>query len=152
MKTNYFKNYTYLLAIAFCLFLASCKEQKADLIVYNGLIYTVNQNFDTAQAMAIKDGKIIAVGTNESIRDSYKATEELDAKGKAIYPGFIDAHAHFFGYGQSLQSADLRETQSWEEVISRLVEFAKTHPDGWLSGRGWDQNDWPNKQFPSKKS
>ena len=80
--------------------------------------------------------------------DVYKR-QEVDAAGKAIYPGFIDAHAHFYGYGQSLQSADLRGTKSWDEVISRLNEFAKTHPDGWLTGRGCDQNDWDNKQSVS---
>ena len=133
--------------IIFC----SCNTPKADLVIYNAKIYTVNEKFDIAEAMAVKDGKILAVGTSEEIRKQFSGKEEIDAAGKAIYPGFIDAHAHFYGYGQSLQSADLRGTKSWDEVISRLQEFAKTHPDGWLTGRGWDQNDWDNKQFPSKE-
>jgi hypothetical protein len=124
---------------------------KADLIIYNAKIYTVNEKFDIAEAMAIKDGKILAVGNSAEIRKQFSGKEEIDAAGKAIYPGFIDAHAHFYGYGQSLQSIDLRGTKSWEEVINRLNEFAKTHPDGWLTGRGWDQNDWEDKQFPSKE-
>lgn len=132
------------------LFLGSCSTEEADLIVYNGKVYTVNEKFDTAQAFALKDGKILAVGSNQEIRKQFRATEELNAEGKAIYPGFIDAHAHFFGYGQSLQSADLRGTKSWDEVCQRLLEFSKTHPEGWLTGRGWDQNDWSNKQFPDK--
>ena len=136
-----------LCAITFC----ACTKQNADLIVYNAKVYTVNENFDVAEAIAVKDGKILSVGKTAELREMYSANEELDAKGKAIYPGFIDAHAHFYGYGESLQSADLRETKSWDEVINRLVAFAKTHPDGWLTGRGWDQNDWPNKQFPSKE-
>lgn len=131
--------------------LCSCNMPKADLIIYNAKIYTVNEKFDIAEAMAIKDGKILAVGKSEDIRKQFSGKEEIDADGKAIYPGFIDAHAHFYGYGQSLQSADLRGTKSWDEVISRLQEFEKTHPDGWLTGRGWDQNDWDNKQFPSKE-
>ncbi|MGF1923779.1 MAG: amidohydrolase [Bacteroidia bacterium] len=143
------KQLSFLLALL--LLLTSCSKQKVDLIVYNGKIYTVNDKFDMAEAMAVKDGKVIGVGTSDDIREEFKANEEVDAKGKAVYPGFIDAHAHFFGYGQSLQSADLKETKSWEEVLSRLSDFAKTHPDGWLIGRGWDQNDWADKQFPTKE-
>lgn len=131
--------------------LSSCFSKKADLIVYNAKVYTVNAKFDTVQAFAVREGKIIATGTDQEIRKAYSATEELDAQGKAVYPGFIDAHAHFYGYGESLQTADLRDTKSWEEVLGRLTAFAKTHPAGWLIGRGWDQNDWNNKAFPDKE-
>ncbi|RZJ77241.1 MAG: amidohydrolase, partial [Flavobacterium sp.] len=141
----------FLSLIALLFILSGCTKPKADLIVFNAKIYTVNEKFDVAEAMAIKDGKILAVGSEADIKKQYAGSEEMDAKGKTIYPGFIDAHAHFYGYGESLQSADLRGTKSWDEVINRLVEFAKTHPDGWLTGRGWDQNDWPNKQFPTKE-
>lgn len=131
--------------------LSGCGKQKVDLILYNGKIYTVNDKFDLAEAIAVHDGKIIGVGTNESIRSTFKSSEEIDVHGKAVYPGFIDAHAHFFGYGQSLQTANLKETASWDEVLTHLTAFAKTHPDGWLIGRGWDQNDWEDKQFPTKE-
>lgn len=143
------KRFLYLLLAA--TFFYGCSKPQADLIVYNAKIYTVNDKFEVVEAMAIKDGKIISLGQSAAIRGQYKAKEELDAKGKAIYPGFIDAHAHFFGYGESLQTADLRGTNSWQEVLDRLNEFAKTHPDGWLTGRGWDQNDWPDKQFPNRE-
>lgn len=143
------KQLSFLLALL--LLLTSCSKQKVDLIIYNGKIYTVNDKFDIAEAIAIQDGKIVAVGTNKDIRKQFNANEEVDVHGKAVYPGFIDAHAHFFGYGQSLQSADLRGTASWDEVLTRLTDFAKTHPDGWLIGRGWDQNDWTDKQFPTKE-
>lgn len=131
--------------------LSGCGKQKVDLILYNGKIYTVNDKFDLAEAIAVHDGKIIGVGTNESIRSTFKSSDEIDVHGKAVYPGFIDAHAHFFGYGQSLQTANLKETASWDEVLTHLTAFAKTHPDGWLIGRGWDQNDWEDKQFPTKE-
>ncbi len=134
------------------LFLSSCFSKKADLVIYNAKVYTVNNKFDTVQAFAVENGKIIALGTDEEIRKKYVATEEVDAKGKAVYPGFIDAHAHFYGYGESLQMADLKDTQSWEEVCERLTAFAATHPEGWLIGRGWDQNDWKNKNFPDKSA
>ncbi|MBB2145679.1 amidohydrolase family protein [Pedobacter sp. LMG 31464] len=136
---------------ALLLILFGCGKPQADLLIYNAKIYTVNDKFDIAEAMAVKDGKILAVGSSADILKQYGATEEVDANGKAVYPGFIDAHAHFFGYGESLQSADLTGTTSWEGVLNRITEFAKTHPDGWLTGRGWDQNDWQNKQFPSKE-
>lgn len=137
--------------VAIALFLMSCNNQKADLVVYNARIYTVNEGFEVVEAMAIKDGKILAVGKSEEIKAQYPAAAMLDGEGKAIYPGFIDAHAHFFGYAQSLNNANLTEAKSWEEVLTRLQEFARTHPDGWLTGRGWDQNDWPGKQFPTKE-
>lgn len=138
-----------LLASAAVLF-SSCGKQQADLILYNGKVYTVNDTFDTVQAFAVKDGKVVATGTTEEIRNKYSAHQEVNAEGNPVYPGFIDAHAHFFGYGQGLQSADLRETRSWEEVCDKLKAFATTHPEGWLIGRGWDQNDWPTKAFPDK--
>lgn len=142
-------------AILFCLalvvLLAACTGQKADLLVYNAKIYTVNGGFDIAQAMAVKDGKILALGTNDELKAAYRATTTFDAEGKAIYPGFIDAHAHFVGYAESLNRADLTGANSWDEVLQRLQEFAKSNPEAWLLGRGWDQNDWDQKQFPTKQ-
>jgi predicted amidohydrolase YtcJ len=140
-----------LTTLACCMaLLSSSFAQKADLIVYNAKVYTVNDKFDTVQAFAVRAGKIIKLGTNEQIRKGFSATEEVNAQGKTVFPGFIDAHAHFYGYGESLQTADLSGTNSWEEVCERLSDFAKTHPKGWLIGRGWDQNDWDNKEFPDK--
>lgn len=134
------------------LLFASCaKKEEVDVIVYNAKVYTVNAKFDTVEAFAVKNGKILTLGNTADIKGKYTAKEEIDAEGKAVYPGFIDAHAHFFGYGQSLQTADLRETKSWQEVVDRLTAFAKTHPDGWLIGNGWDQNDWENKAFPTNE-
>ncbi|MBC5994356.1 amidohydrolase [Pontibacter cellulosilyticus] len=126
-------------------------SETADLIVYNGTVYTVNSNFDTAEAFAVKDGKILAVGTSEEIRSKYKATEELDAQGKAVYPGLIDAHAHFYRYGLGLQSADLVGTESFKEVVQKVTEQRQQYPNtAWITGRGWDQNDWAVKEFPTK--
>ncbi|SFH15842.1 amidohydrolase [Pontibacter chinhatensis] len=130
---------------------SSTGSEPADLIVYNGNVYTVNENFDKAEAFAVKDGKIVAVGTSEEIRGKYKAAEELDAEGKTIYPGFIDAHAHFYRYGLSLQSADLVDTESFKEVVQKVVDHRQKYPEAdWITGRGWDQNDWPVKEFPTK--
>lgn len=143
---------SFLFASILAIILSSCSSKKqVDLIIYNAKVYTVNAAFDTVEAFAVKDGKILQLGKTDEIRNLYHAKEEVNAEGKTVYPGFIDAHAHFYGYGQSLQTADLRETKSWDEVLQRLSEFAKIHPDGWLIGNGWDQNDWENKAFPSNE-
>ncbi len=131
--------------------LSSCSTEKVDLIIYNAHIYTVNDNFDVAEAMAIQDGKIVAIGQFKDIKAKYTASVAIDALGKPVYPGFIDAHAHFLGYAKSLRNADLTNTKSWEEVLTRLQDFAKGEPEGWLIGRGWDQNDWPGQQFPTRE-
>ncbi len=136
---------------AIALFLTSCGgPKKVDTIVVNGVIYTVDSSFSTAQAMAIKDGLIVATGTDAEILAAYTASEKIDAKGQAVYPGFIDAHAHFVGYGKSLFQVDLFGTTSWEEAVERVKVFAAAHPElTWIEGRGWDQNKWPGKKYPT---
>lgn len=142
------------LLIACCLLLfTSCSsQQKADLIIHNAKIYTVDEQFSVAEAMAVLNGKIIAIGTNDDILKQYQSDSVTDAGGKTVFPGFNDAHAHFAGYASSLQSVDLVDTESWEEILTRCSEFVKTLPEGaWLTGRGWDQNDWAGKalqEFP----
>ena len=132
--------------------LSSCtRTESVDLIVYNGNVYTVNEKFDKAEAFAVKDGKIVAVGSTADIRGQYAATEELDAEGKTIYPGLIDGHAHFYRYGLALQSADLVGTTSFKEVVQKVVDQHNQYPEAdWITGRGWDQNDWPVQEFPTK--
>jgi predicted amidohydrolase YtcJ len=138
------------LAIALIVLCSSCINQRVDLIVHHAQIYTVNNEFATAEAMAVQDGKIVAIGTNDEILKVYQSDSLVDAKGAAVYPGFIDAHAHFLGYGQSLYSVDLMFVPSWEEAITRVKDFAAKHPGkGWIKGRGWDQNRFPGKQFPT---
>ena len=139
----------FIAAATLLLVLAGCNSKTpADLLVYNATIYTVDSSFSTAQAMVIKDGKIVETGNTADLEKKYEAKEKLDATGKFIYPGFIDAHAHFTGYGLSLQRVDLTGTNSWEECIERVQKFAAENPEGWITGRGWDQNDWTVKEFP----
>jgi predicted amidohydrolase YtcJ len=132
-------------------FMSRCTSDKADLIVYNGKIYTINKNFSVAEAIAIKDGKIIAVGKNLEIMDRFQADQEIDLHGNYVYPGLIDAHCHFFEYGLSLQTADLTGTGSFDEILEILQEHSRKFPSEWLIGRGWDQNDWEIKEFPTNK-
>lgn len=132
--------------------ISSCSSSKVDTIIHHAVIYTVDSAFTVAEAMAVKDGKIVAVGKNEEIMGTYTATDNIDAKGEAVYPGFIDAHAHFVGYGRSLFQADLFGTNSWEETVARIKTFADAHPDlPWIQGRGWDQNRWPGKVYPTNE-
>ena len=135
----------------FAIVLTSCGDpKKVDTLVVNAVIYTVDSSFSTAQAMAIKDGIIVATGTDAEILAAYTAPEKIDAKGQAVYPGFIDAHAHFVGYGKSLFQVDLFGTTSWEEAVERVKVFAAAHPElTWIEGRGWDQNKWPGKKYPT---
>jgi predicted amidohydrolase YtcJ len=126
------------------------QKKQVDLIVHNAKLYTVDNKFTVASSMAVANGKIVEVGNGRSMLNKYSAKNTLDAGGKFIYPGFIDAHAHFYRYGLGLQTAELRDTKSWAEVISILKKFAQENPEGWITGRGWDQNDWEVKEFPDK--
>ncbi len=141
-----------LIALFAMVSLSSCIQQRVDLIVHHAQIYTVDNQFSTAEAMAVQDGKIVAVGTNDDILKEYKSDSVMNAEGATIYPGFIDAHAHFVGYGQSLFAVDLMFVSSWDEVINRVKDFAAKHPGtSWIRGRGWDQNRFPGKQFPTNE-
>ncbi|NER18598.1 amidohydrolase [Spongiivirga citrea] len=133
------------------LFVVSCaKKEPVDLIITNAKVYTVNSNFENAEAFAIKDGKFVAVGTSEEIANAYESTNVLDANRKTITPGLIDGHCHFYGLGMNQQVVDLVGTKSFEEVIARIVDFQKEKPRAFIQGRGWDQNDWDVKEFPTK--
>lgn len=140
----------HLLAIAIVFLFSSCINQRVDLIVHHAQIFTVNNEFSVAEAMAIQDGKIVAIGNNDDILKAYKSDSVVNANGASVYPGFIDAHAHFLGYGQSLYTVDLMFVPTWAEAIARVKDFAAKHPGtGWIKGRGWDQNRFPGKQFPT---
>ncbi|HEY4060817.1 MAG TPA: amidohydrolase [Puia sp.] len=132
------------------LVLFSChSKQPADLIVYHGKVYTVDSVYSRAEAFAVRDGKILAVGTDEKIRGDYASEHMIDAGGKPVYPGFIDAHSHFVRYGEFLFTALLYGSTSFEEVADRVKKFADAHPgQAWILGFGWDQNKFPGKAFP----
>ncbi len=144
------KNINYHIALLLLMILSACTEkQQVDLIIHNAIIYQVDSLFSSAEAMAIKEGRIVAVGNEQSILDNYESSERINAERKPIYPGFIDAHCHFLSYGFTLQHVDLMNTRSFEEVINRVVAFSEKNPTGWITGRGWDQNDWAIKEFPN---
>lgn len=131
--------------------MACSKREKIDLIVTNARIYTVDSCFAIAEAMAITNGKIVEVGTSKAICRKYYANSTVDAHEKYIYPGFIDAHCHFLGYGLNLTNAQLTGTKSWNNVVDQLVKHYQQYPTEWVQGRGWNQNDWETKQFPTNE-
>ena len=137
--------------ITLTIFSFCTKKEPVDTIIINAKIFTVNTNFDIVEAFAIKDGKIVDVGTTEEIQSKYAATYVNDAKGKTVVPGFIDAHCHFLSLGLQQQKVDLQGTKSFEEVIERIIDFQKEKNVAYITGRGWDQNDWEIKEFPSKE-
>ncbi|EAY31741.1 amidohydrolase [Microscilla marina] len=127
------------------------KSNEVDLIVHNAKVYTVDSTFSQVEAFAVKDGQFVAVGSSKDILTKYKAKKKIDLQKKPVYPGFFDAHCHFYRYGLGLRQVDLVGTTSFASIVTKLQAFRKQNPaQAWLIGRGWDQNDWELKEFPSK--
>ena len=133
--------------------LISCipEQQAADLIITNANIYTVNEKAPKAESFAVKDNLIIGIGTSKEINEQFQSQNVLDAEGKTILPGLIDAHCHFRNLAFFMQTVDLSGTTSFKEVIERVVAFQKDKNAEFIIGRGWDQNDWEVKEYPNKK-
>jgi predicted amidohydrolase YtcJ len=129
----------------------AASQRPADLIVTGARIYTVDDSRPTAEAMAIRDGRIVFVGSVRGASALRGAkTQVVDATGRTIIPGMTDAHGHFLGLGQALRSVDLVGTTSYDSVIARVAAKAKQMPAGaWIVGHGWDQNDWGDTRFPT---
>lgn len=141
------------LICACALLFAACSSKKqVDQIFLHGKIYTVDSAFSVAEAMAVSDGKFVAVGTDKEILEQYTADTTIDLQQAPVYPGFLDAHCHFYGYGTGLQTVDLVGCKSPDEMLQRVKDFAKTSTSTWILGRGWDQNAWANKSFPTNDS
>lgn len=139
-----------LLVITFVLH--SCrKKEPVDTVVVNANVYTVNGAFAKAEAFAVKDGRFVAVGSEEEITRKFTAGEIVDANGKTIVPGFIDAHCHFYGLGLNQQRVDLRGTVSFDEIVQKVTAFQEEKQQNIILGSGWDQNDWEVKTFPDKE-
>lgn len=147
------KKEIFILVLLSAIMLTSCNtmKNKADLVIHNARVYSVDDSFSTHSCLAVANGKILALG-DEEILDNYDASQLIDAKGMFVYPGFYDAHCHFLSYGLGkMQRADLNGTLSMDEVIERVKQHADSNPSEWIEGRGWDQNDWENKSFPDRK-
>ncbi len=125
-------------------------KEPADLIVLNANVYTVDDEFSRFSAFAVKDGKFVAIGSDSHIQETHTSGQIINAEGKTIVPGLIDAHCHFYELGITEQLVDLVGTKSFEEVLERLSVFYEENQPAVLRGRGWDQNDWEIKEYPQK--
>ncbi|QMU65501.1 MAG: amidohydrolase family protein [Flavobacteriaceae bacterium] len=143
------KKYSYFIIIIFAFI--SCKQKQVDIIITNAHVYTVDADFSNAEAFAVKNGRFIAVGASKEITSKYKASKTVDANGQTIVPGLIDAHCHFYGLGLQQQKVDLTGTTSYQDVLQKLVDFQEKKKVSYITGRGWDQNDWQVKEFPTKE-
>ncbi len=131
---------------------SSCyQNEKADLIVHNAEIVTVNAQNEIFEAMAIKDGKIIALGAEREILNRYSAEKMHDAKKMTVYPGFIDAHSHFLGYATNKGELSLHGVKSEAELVERVEKFAATNQREWVVGRGWDHTTWASQTYPTNR-
>ena len=136
-----------LVFVVFCF--GSCmKSEKADLVVFNANIFTMDESKTKAEAMAIRDGKIIEVGPDRQILNKYAYDASMDAMGKEIYPGFIDAHGHLMSYAELLLGVDLVGCTSQKEMVRRVQDYQVKSNKSVLVGMGWDQSLWTNKEFP----
>mgnify|MGYP006283402035 CR=1 FL=1 len=141
----------YLNLLFISLFIVSCQTKtEVDAIYYNATIYKVDDEFSTAEAMAIKNGKVVETGTSDDLLATYSSDNTVDLEDKYIYPGINDAHAHLFGLGANLRGVELKGTSSFNEIVQKLVEFKNETGSTFILGRGWDQNDWATRSFPTK--
>lgn len=132
--------------------LSACyKGKSVDLIIHNAKVHTLVDNAEIAEAIAIKDGKIVEVGPERQILNKYSSDEEIDAEGKDVYPGFTDAHGHILSYAKQLLSADLVGSKSMDEVLVRLEKYQSKNIRKFIVGRGWDQSLWGTTEFPTNE-
>jgi hypothetical protein len=131
-----------LLSIAACV--PSPPQEPADLVLRNGRVVTVDESRPEANALAVRGGRIVAVGSNEEV-ETYigPETEVLDLEGRLAMPGFIEGHGHFMGLGNAKMILDLTKVKDWNEIVTMVGEAAKTaEPGAWIQGRGWHQEKW----------
>ena len=129
-------------------------KQSADLLLVDAVIHTMDPARPQAEALAVVDGEIVALGSSSELLASWRGpdTVVIDGGGAPVLPGLIDAHGHVMGLGRALRILDLVGTESAEEIAELVGEAAADRPAGdWITGRGWDQNDWGVKEFPAKE-
>ncbi len=130
---------------------SSCLSKvEVDTIVFNGQIYSLDSMNTTYTAMAIDKGRIVTLGSDD-LKNRFLAKELVNLEGKAVVPGLIDTHSHFYGLGLGTLHVDLVGTESIDEVLDRIEIFRSQNSDvDFIYGRGWDQNDWEIKEFPTR--
>ncbi len=134
---------------------AALKAQSAaDLVLVNGKIYTVDNTRPFTSALAVRGGRVLFVGSDVEARTLANAsTSVIDLHGATVLPGFVDAHAHLLGLGNMLRRVNVAGSTSYDEVIDRVKAWSKdVKPGEWILGRGWDQNRWQSKDFPTNEA
>src|SRR5262249_46540585 len=139
---------------------AILSAQPADLVLRNGKIVTLNAAQPSVQAIAVRDGKISAMGADSAAqRWIGPNTKVIDLHGMLAIPGFIEGHGHFTGVGEFRMGLDLREARTWAEIVDQVARAAqRAQPGEWIIGRGWHQSKWlkapePNVEgFPTHES
>ena len=141
------KIFIFLFAALFAWACASGPENPADSVFINGIVYTVDETNPKAEAVAVKDGLILAVGTTAEIQEYIgENTEVIDLEGKTMTPGFIESHAHLMGIGYNKLELDLMYVKTYDELVEKVAEaVAKAKPGDWITGRGWHQDKWIQK-------
>jgi predicted amidohydrolase YtcJ len=144
---------TYFVLVALAPSLLSA-QAPADLVLTNGRIYTVDNARPVVSALAARDGRIVFIGSDAEAKALAGAGSRLiDLHGATVVPGIVDAHAHLLGLGIMLSETNVAGATSYQEVIDRVKAWAKdVKPGQWIVGRGWDQNRWPTKEFPSHEA
>ncbi|MGH7452736.1 MAG: amidohydrolase [bacterium] len=147
MKTS-----TTVISMALMMSHLGCQQQVADVVLTNGVIHTVDEKQPSARALAIVGDRLAFVGSNHAAQAWIgDKTQVIDLGGKTVVPGFIDSHYHFQGVGQRAYNLNLDGCTSLDEFLSRLKNWAANVPAGeWIRGRGWMEEDWPVKQFPTR--
>jgi predicted amidohydrolase YtcJ len=141
-----------LLVMTFCGLVSIAWSQPADIIYRNATVWTVDPQKPEVQAVAVRGGRILAVGTNAEIdRFTGPKTEVVDVGGKLMLPGFIDDHTHFMSGGFQLNNVDLRYAANEQEFARRIRERAKEKPKRWITGGDWDHDNWPDGKLPTKE-
>ena len=143
--------------ILLALLLAACggkneeSMQTANLVLVHGQVHTLDPAVPDSSALAVIGDRVARVGTDKEITAMVgPGTRKIDLEGRTVIPGLIDAHLHLMGIGRSLEELDLREIATPEEAVRRVSEAAsRAAPGAWIQGRGWDQNLWPAKEFPT---
>jgi predicted amidohydrolase YtcJ len=140
-----------LLAIALVPRAVRADETRADLVLLSGKIVTVDPKRPTAEALAVRGDRIVAIGTDKEVSGLVgDGTKVIRLQGKLVIPGFIEGHGHFVGLGQSMQMLDLRKAKSWEEIVKQVEGAVRTAaPGAWIVGRGWHQEKWERKSEPN---
>jgi len=128
-------------------FLASCSKNP-DVIYVNGKIYTLDKNNSIVEAVAVREGKILAVGKSKDLTEKYSSVQVVDLGGKTVVPGFIDAEGNLMEFSRNLDFVDLRTTENLKEIIQKVTEKVNASKEGdWVGGFGWDDLVLPEEDF-----